>query len=103
MCVLAVGLVACGKSSPAAPPVVNNMPPTIESVTSAGQRAEADQPIQVTAVVKDSETPIGNLTYAWAALPHNGSFTDTGATVMWRPPKGQRARRLRTYIPSGLR
>jgi hypothetical protein len=84
----AVAIGAC--SSPAAPPpVVNNTPPTIESITIAGTRAEADREIQVTAAVKDAETPVGQLTYTWAASPQNGLFTGTGATVAWRPPKGQ--------------
>jgi hypothetical protein len=84
-----VTLAGCGGSNPAAPPVVTNTPPTIESLTVAGTRAEADRDIQVTAVVRDSETPVTNLTYTWSALPQSGSFTSNGATATWRPPRGQ--------------
>ena len=85
---------ACG-SPTASPPIVINMPPTIESVV-IGTRAEADQPIQVSATVKDAETPLGQLTYIWSASPQtgifNGSTTFSGsqAMIMWRPPKGQK-------------
>ena len=83
---LAIG--ACG-GSPVAPPVVNNTAPTIESVTIAAPRAEADREIQVTASVSDVETPVDQLTYTWSASPVNGTFTGSGATAMWRPPIGQ--------------
>jgi hypothetical protein len=79
---------ACG-GSPVAPPVVNNTAPTIESVTIAAPRAEADREIQVTASVSDVETPVDQLTYTWSASPVNGTFTGSGATAMWRPPVGQ--------------
>lgn len=76
------------------PPVVTNTPPTIESVT-IGPRAEADQPIQITATVKDAETPLAQLTYTWAASPQSGtfsgnSFSGNQAVITWRPPKGQK-------------
>jgi hypothetical protein len=78
---------ACG-GSPTQPPVVNT-PPTIESLAVAGERAEADRDIQVTAVVKDAETSVENLTYAWSASPATGLFTGSGPSASWRPPKGQ--------------
>jgi hypothetical protein len=84
---------ACG-GSPTTPPTVNT-PPTIESLVIAGDRAEADQPIQINATVKDAETPISQLTYAWSASPQNGTFGGTTtfngsqALMTWRPPKGQ--------------
>ena len=93
----AVSLVAACSGSPAVPPpVVNNTPPTIESVTIAGTRAEADQDIQVTASVKDTETPVDQLTYTWSAMPRGGTFTGSGASVTWRPPKGQKTPDLYT-------
>jgi hypothetical protein len=79
---------ACG-GSPTTPPVVNNSVPVIEALATAGNRAEADRELQITATVRDAETPLNQLTYTWSALPNNGTFTGTGATTMWRPPKGQ--------------
>jgi hypothetical protein len=85
---------ACS-SPPAAPPVVVNTPPTIDSVVIANTRAEADVPIQVSATIRDTETPLGQLTYTWSASPQLGTFSGNGfngsqAQVMWRPPKGQK-------------
>jgi hypothetical protein len=84
---------ACG--SPTTPPVVINTPPIIDSLVVAGTRAEANQPIQVTATVKDVETPINQLTYSWSALPQLGIFGSTPSfggsevTNTWRPPTAQ--------------
>jgi len=47
----AIAVGACS-GSPTTPPVIVNTPPTIESLTITGPRAEADSPIQVTATVK---------------------------------------------------
>jgi hypothetical protein len=66
-----------------------NTPPTIESIAPASERAEADQPLQITAVVKDAESAQNQLTYNWSAAPAGGSFSGTGATTTWRPPLGQ--------------
>jgi hypothetical protein len=90
---------ACG-GSPTTPPTVNT-PPTIESLVIAGDRAEADQPIQITATVKDAETPIGQLTYTWSASPQTGTFSGNSvsgsqAFVTWLPPKGQKTPDLYT-------
>jgi hypothetical protein len=71
------------------PPVVVNTPPTIDSVAIGTTRVEAGQDVQVTASVKDAETPLDQLTYTWSASPHSGTFTGTGATVTWRPPTGE--------------
>ena len=79
----------CKGSSLVAPPVVNNTPPVIDSVTVAGTRAEAGRDIQVTASVTDAETPVSQLTYTWSASPSIGRFTGTGAAATWRPPSGQ--------------
>ena len=93
--VVAFGFVvgACSGSPTVTPPVVTNTPSTIESVV-IGPRAEADVPIQVSATVKDAETPIDQLTYRWSASPNVGTFsgnTFSGnqAFITWRPPKGQ--------------
>jgi hypothetical protein len=68
---------------------VNNGPPTIDSLAFSGTQAEAGQAIQVTALVRDAETPVNQLTYAWSASPANGVFAGSGATVTWTPPFGQ--------------
>jgi hypothetical protein len=88
---LSFAIAACGSSptAPSTPPVVVNTPPVIDSVTVSSARAEADQSIQVSASVKDAETPLDQLTYVWSATPHNGTFTGTGASVSWRAPKGE--------------
>jgi hypothetical protein len=95
------GLVAgaCG-GSPSAPPPVVNTPPVIESLTIA-PRAEADRPLQITATVKDTETPISQLTYTWSASPQSGTFSGNSvngsqALVTWQPPKGQKTPDLYT-------
>ena len=89
---LAVG--ACG-SPIVPPPIVVNTPPTIDSVAIASTRAEADLPIQVSATVSDTETPLGQLTYTWSASPQPGTFSGntfsgSQALITWRPPKGQK-------------
>jgi hypothetical protein len=99
--VITGGLVAaaCG-GSPATPPPVVNTPPVIESLTIA-PRAEADRPLQITATVKDTETPISQLTYTWSAAPQSGTFSGNSvngsqALVTWQPPKGQKTPDLYT-------
>jgi hypothetical protein len=90
-----LGTAACGGSSPTTPPVVTNTAPIIESLAVASPRAEADLPIQVTAVVKDIESALDRMTYTWSASPQIGTFAGTTAfsgnqaSIMWRPPKGQ--------------
>jgi hypothetical protein len=84
--VLAVCVNACGGSPVAPPPVVTNTPPTIESLTAASLRAEAGRPLQVTAVVKDTESLLDQLTYTWSASPQTGTFSGTGPSVRWTPP-----------------
>jgi hypothetical protein len=94
--VVTSGLVAggCGGSPTVTPPVVTNTPPIIESLA-IGTRAEADQPIQIAAAVKDAETPLSQLTYTWSASPQSGLFSGNSvsgsqALITWRPPKGQK-------------
>jgi len=91
---VAILTTACG-SDPVTPPPVTNTPPTIESLTTPGPRAEADSPIQLAAVVKDLESTLDRLTYTWSASPQTGTFGGTTSFVgnqvinTWRPPKGQ--------------
>jgi hypothetical protein len=88
---VALGVAACGGSNPMTPPpVVNNAPPSITSLAVPAARAEANRPIQVTAVVTDAETPIDQLTYTWSASPANGTFSGGGASTTWTPPRGQK-------------
>ena len=92
-------MAACGGSPTATPPTVNT-PPTIESIA-IGARAEADQPIQIAATIKDAETPISQLTYTWSASPQTGIFSGNSisgsqALVTWLPPKGQKTPDLYT-------
>ena len=91
----AIGAAACKGATQPAPPIVNNTAPTIESIAMAGPRAEADRPIQVTAVVRDLESTLDRLTFTWSATPQTGAFGGTTtlagnqATNTWRPPTGQ--------------
>jgi hypothetical protein len=88
---------ACGGTpSPVAPtppvivpPIVVNTPPTIESISISSNRVEAGEQVDLTAVVKDAETPIDQLAYTWSAGPVNGTFAGTGPVVKWRAPTGQ--------------
>src|SRR5436190_18739935 len=89
------GVSGCG-GSPTTPPAVTNTPPTIDSLVVAGTRVEADQPIAITATVRDVETPVNQLTYTWSASPATGTFTGTGSAVTWRPAKGAKTPDLYT-------
>jgi hypothetical protein len=89
-------LVGCGSSSPTGPtpppqtqPPANNQP-VIESITLRNTRARAPEnfadvsdPIDVSAQVRDDETPVAQLQFQWSAS--NGTFAGTGATVTWSP------------------
>jgi hypothetical protein len=67
-----------------------NEPPVIHSIAVSRMRAEADQPVQVTAFVSDAETPVDRLLYEWTAAPAAGTFVGDGPVVDWRPPRGSR-------------
>lgn len=91
---LLLAATACGGSPnqpdpppppPPPPPVVNQVP-VVESVTVSAERMEADGEITVTAVVRDTETPIDQLRLEWSATA--GTFSGTGLSVRWRAPKG---------------
>ena len=93
-----------GSSTVTPPPTTVNTPPTLESLVMASERAEADRPVQVTAVVRDAETPVGTLTYTWSASPQTGtfggttSFTGSQAINTWRAPKNQTSPDLYTVM-----
>jgi hypothetical protein len=90
---LAVVSIACGGSPPSGPspqptptpPPSTNTPPVVEGITASAPRVEVDGTVTLTATVRDTETPIGQLQYSWRA--DAGSFDGTGATVMWRAPR----------------
>jgi hypothetical protein len=64
-----------------------NLAPVIEGVTVDAARAEVDTDVTLTAVVKDEDTPLDQLTFQWKA--DAGTFGGEGASVKWRAPKGQ--------------
>jgi hypothetical protein len=73
------------------PPVTNNQPPVITSLTAQGTRpneperfADVGEPIEVKADVTDVETAPDRLQYVWAAPV--GTFSGNGASVTWRAP-----------------
>jgi hypothetical protein len=45
---------------------------------------EVSEEVTVTATVRDPETAVGDLQYAWSA--EGGTFSGEGASVQWRPP-----------------
>jgi hypothetical protein len=99
---LLIVLAACGGSQPPTqpPPIVNpptntdppaNAKPTIDSITVQGRRprqparfADVKETVDVTATVRDPETPIDELTYQWSATA--GTFSGTGRVVTWTAP-----------------
>jgi hypothetical protein len=68
-----------------------NAVPTIQSVAIHGTRskepenfADVGEVVNVTADVKDAETPISQLQFNWSAPV--GTFSGTGASVTWQAP-----------------
>jgi hypothetical protein len=101
--VAVIAIVSCGGSTPPTqpPPSGGNRPtnsdppantkPTIDSISAQGRRAKqpprfADvrESIDVSATVRDPETPVDELTYQWTATL--GTFNGTGRTVTWTAP-----------------
>ena len=95
--VLAVLAAACGGSptTPTPPPPPVNPPvnsaPSIDSIAVQGRRprqparfADLREVVDVTATVRDAETPLDQLAYQWNATA--GTFTGTGQTVTWTAP-----------------
>ena len=95
-----LGLFGCGSppTSPGpqpqptpTPPPPNNNPPLIAGITIRGSRANeppsfADiaETVNVTADVRDDETPLAQLTFAWSSAA--GTFNGSGASVTWQAP-----------------
>ena len=70
----------------ASPPPPVNSPPVIESISTSVSRTEVDTDVTVTATVRDAETPVSQLAFAWSA--DGGTFNGAGASVTWRVAKG---------------
>lgn len=71
-------------SSPPSSGPALNVAPVIESITAEAERIEVNTDVSLTAVVKDAETPLDQLTYEWKA--DVGTFSGEGTTVKWRAP-----------------
>jgi hypothetical protein len=91
LCALLAGGVAssCGGSpvgpgTNQPPPAQVNQPPTIDSIALGVDRAEVGDEVTVSATVRDAETPVSDLRYAWSA--DGGTFVGEGASVRWRAP-----------------
>lgn len=92
--VLSLAASGCGGgSSPTGPgpqpqpqPTPVNQVPVIESVAVSATRVEVETDVTVTATVRDAETAVDQLRFAWAA--DVGTFSGTGASVRWRVPRG---------------
>lgn len=88
---VAVVSMACGGSPPGGPspqptPTPSaNTPPVVEGITASAPRIEVDGTVTLTAAVRDTETPVTQLQYAWKA--DAGTFEGQGATVTWRAPR----------------
>jgi hypothetical protein len=72
-------------------PIAPNTAPVITSIAAQGRRlrqpaafADYGEPIQITLVIQDAETPAAQLTYQWRAC--DGTFTGTGPQVDWTAP-----------------
>lgn len=84
-------MASCGGTPDGPGPIIQppptqpvNSPPTIEAITIGLERAEVTDDVVVTATVRDAETAVNELQYAWSA--DAGTFSGEGASVKWRPP-----------------
>jgi hypothetical protein len=97
-CVAALLISACGSPGPGPtpppppppPPPANNAP-VIETIAIQGSRvrqppnfADVGESVAVIAKVRDDETAVEQLQYAWTATA--GTFTGSGASVTWQAP-----------------
>lgn len=81
-------------------------PPVISSISARGTRpnepanfADVGEEMTVTAIAKDSDTPLDQLTYEWTA--DTGRFSGTGAEVKWRAPATATTARLTLAVSDG--
>jgi hypothetical protein len=96
--VLLLALSACSGDSPVQPgpqpqpqPPPVNQAPVIESIAVQGTRerqpanfADLSETVNVTATVRDEETPLDQLQYLWTAT--SGTFQGAGRRVQWQAP-----------------
>lgn len=61
-----------------------NAPPVVDGIAASAPRVEVNSAVTLTATVRDAETAVGQLQFAWKA--DAGTFDGQGATVTWRPP-----------------
>ncbi len=76
---------------PPPPPAPANALPVIDSIAAQGRRlrepasfADLGEAIDISARVRDEETPVAELEFAWTATA--GTVEGTGAAVVWRAP-----------------
>ena len=108
--IVALVAAACGGGDgrpptqpPPPPPPVNTDPPAntrpvIDSITAQGRRpnqparfADVREMIDLSATVRDPETPVDELTYQWTATAGTanvGTFITTGRLASWTAPDG---------------
>ena len=98
-----IAIVSCGRSTPPTqpppsggnPPISSDPPanskPTIDAIAAQGrgskepaQFANVKETIDLTATVRDPETPVEELIYQWSAPV--GTFAGTGRAVTWTAP-----------------
>jgi hypothetical protein len=72
-------------SVPPSPGPSVNLAPVIDGITVGAERVEVDTDVTLTAVVRDDETTLDQLTFVWKA--DAGTFSGDGASVKWRAPK----------------
>ena len=91
-------LVPCGCGSPTGPgpqppppPPPNNTPQALAGITIRGGRsneppsfADVAGSVNVSADVRDDETPVAQLTLVWSSAV--GTFSGSGASVIWQAP-----------------
>ena len=94
--VVALLLTGCGGSPTSPPPPPPPPPPAsalpiIDAITVQGRRprqparfADLRETVDVSAVVRDAETPIDELVYQWSATA--GTFSGAGRGVAWTAP-----------------
>jgi hypothetical protein len=73
-------------AAPNAPPVISSLVAQSTRPNAPSNFADLGEEVNVTATVRDNETPLSQLVFAWSA--DGGTFTGTGAAVRWRAPAG---------------
>lgn len=73
-------------TGPNTAPVVSTLTVQPPRVNQPSTMATIGDRISLSAAVNDTETPAGQLTYEWTAVPNVGTFSGTGAAVQWTAP-----------------